>query len=146
MTGDARQFALEIDAEFAAMMGGVAKAVQFVGIEGLAMLQERSPVGNPALWKHPRPHVGGQFRANWLLSIGETDGRMFEGPSPEAASLSASAIASYPLTGDTFPAINLQNNLPYASRLEDGYSGQAPAGVVGVTVADLAALWESKTV
>jgi hypothetical protein len=27
----------------------------------------------------------------------------------------------------------LQNNLPYAWRLETGYSKQAPAGIVGIT-------------
>ena len=29
----------------------------------------------------------------------------------------------------TFPTVYLQNNLPYALRLEQGHSGQAPTGV-----------------
>jgi len=33
-------------------------------------------------------------------------------------------------------AVYLTNNLPYIERLEDGYSQQAPAGMVSVTIAE----------
>ena len=61
---DAREFAVQIDLEWAELMGGVGKAVQFLATEGLAMAQGLSPVDT------------GQFRANWLVSVGQRDGRL----------------------------------------------------------------------
>ena len=36
-----------------------------------------------------------------------------------------------------FPVISVYNNLPYIERLEDGYSNQAPEGMVSLTAAEL---------
>ena len=80
---DARDFAVQLDLEWAELMGGVGKAVQFVATEGLAMAQELSPVDT------------GQFRANWLASAGERDGRTWQGPSPEPAQISVGVIGRY---------------------------------------------------
>ena len=126
---DAREFAVQLDLEWAELMGGVAKAVQFVATEGLAMAQGLSPVDT------------GQFRANWLASVGQRDGRVFEGPDPAPAQISVGAIAAYTGGKDGFPVINLQNNLPYASKIEDGSSLKAPAGVVNLVAVQLEALW-----
>ena len=128
MTGNARQFSLELDREFAMAMDDVRKAVVRLATEGLAGVQEKSPVDT------------GQFRANWLVSIGSPDPSSQEGPGPGHASKSAGALASYSAQ-EGFPVIYLQNNLPYATRLEDGYSKQAPNGMVSLTLAELAAMW-----
>lgn len=95
-----------------------------------------SPVGNPELWKSPpsKGYVGGRFRANWQCSIGQPA----SGTTSEVDPRGSKAIAgitrevSKMRFGDV---IYLVNNLPYANALENGWSTQAPAGMLGVTVA-----------
>ena len=75
----------------------------------------------------------GRFRANWQVSIGSVpDGTLELTDASGTATISkATARTAGVKAGDV---IFLVNNLPYAQRLEDGYSGQAPAGMVGLTV------------
>lgn len=112
----------------------------------------RSPVGNRELWADnidrakrglppaPKGYIGGRFRANWQLGVGEIPkGVMFD-VSPPAS--------SYP-TGEQTVRVNskgiprqaggrmyyIANNLPYAQALEDGHSTQSPpGGMVKLTV------------
>ncbi|NBT33816.1 MAG: hypothetical protein EBT13_18445 [Rhodobacteraceae bacterium] len=55
----------------------------------------------------------------------------------------ADDLAAYP---DTLPIIYIQNNLPYANRLENGWSGQAPQGMVALTVAEVSAAFDGRQV
>lgn len=95
----------------------------------------KSPVGNPDLWKYTAPpgYSGGRFRANWLLGVG----------SPRTETVAAedehgrdtlNAIASDIRRAQAGGVVYLTNNLPYARRLEYGWSGQAPQGMVRLTV------------
>lgn len=79
-------------------------------------------------------YVGGRFKGNWQVSInqvpvGET-GRI--DPSGTQTLAAGRAVAHTAIAGHT---IYLQNNVPYAIALEYGWSKQAPAGMVRVTVA-----------
>lgn len=69
----------------------------------------------------------GNFRANWLMSIGTPDTKILS----ESEALSANPVAAafdvalkYPK--DRLEDLWLVNNLPYAARLNDGWSAQAP--------------------
>lgn len=75
----------------------------------------------------------GRFRANWQVAIGSIPSGTLEldDRSGTATISKATATTAGVKAGDV---IYLVNNLPYAQRLEDGYSGQAPAGMVGLTV------------
>ncbi|WP_108482262.1 hypothetical protein [Oceaniglobus ichthyenteri] len=121
-----KEFQIQIDREWAAIMGNVQKAVIYLATEGLAKVQEKSPVDL------------GTFRANWLISIGEPSDATTMSLS-EFAGMNAAALASYAGV-DGLPIIYLQNSLPYSLRLENGWSGQAPAGVLAITVAELEAI------
>lgn len=100
-----------------------------------AAVDERSPVGDAKYWKNPPPkgYVGGRFRANWNLGIGAPDLS-----TTAAADISAKGgapariIAQIPeqASGKVY---FLSNSLPYAQRLEDGWSRQAPEGIVSRT-------------
>lgn len=96
----------------------------------------RSPVGAPWTWKKPRKgYVGGRFRANWLASVGIPRSSTVESRGQgESQGSIANAVAA--AKGDE--AIFLTNNLPYAVPLEDGWSKQAPNGMVGLVAAE----WE----
>jgi hypothetical protein len=103
-------------------------------------LVEKSPVGNPSLWKNPlsapEGYVGGAFRANWqhglnsypLTTIDSTDNDV-------SARIEQGAMAGR--LGDSHYIVN---NLPYSIRLEDGWSTQAPGGIVGLTVTEFGSI------
>jgi hypothetical protein len=114
-----------------------AKADELVGrvtVEIARRLDERSPVGDPTLWKHKAPpgYVGGRFRGNWQLGVdavptGET-GRI----DPSGSETISAIVGAVPqqAAGHVF---YLTNNSPYAQELEDGHSTQAPNGLVALT-------------
>lgn len=112
-------------------------AVQKISLEMFSRVILRSPVGNPSLWKDPKPgYVGGRFRANWQVAIGSVPSGTLElTDATGAATVSkAQAVAMGVQAGQT---ITLVNNLPYAQRLEEGHSkAQAPFGMVALTVQD----------
>lgn len=73
----------------------------------------------------------GRARGNWQTTINQA---------PDSELLSANpigdgvaALADLP----PFVAIYISNNVPYINRLEDGYSRQAPAGMVAVTLQEV---------
>lgn len=74
----------------------------------------------------------GLFRANNIVSVGApvfstTTALDRDGGPTRAAGISAlSALKPYTV-------VYIQNNRPYAERLENGHSAQAPAGVYGIT-------------
>lgn len=83
----------------------------------------------------------GRFRANWQVAIGAApEGTLELEDKTGAATISKADAAVAGLNGGE--TTYLVNNLPYAERLEDGYSGQAPAGMVRLTVQQYASLVE----
>jgi len=135
MTGDARQFALEIDREWLAVQEEIGEKIAFIGLEGLRRVVNKSPVDK------------GRFKGNWSLTIGVIDTSTTEQVDPAGASTisaGATAVSAY-AAYEGFPVIHVQNNLPYGEPLEDGSSTQAPGGMVGLTVAELAAIWDAET-
>ncbi|MEO7031341.1 MAG: hypothetical protein ABI351_14205 [Herbaspirillum sp.] len=107
------------------------KIVIDVGASIVAM----SPVGDGTLWKNPPPkgYVGGRFRANWQLGINVTRSGELPDIDPTGDASNSRIMAAIPenAAGNIF---FLTNNLPYAQKLEDGWSGQAPNGMVMLTV------------
>jgi hypothetical protein len=83
----------------------------------------------------------GRARANWHVSVGASSNAVFGGPDTKfgasgGASLalgSMNQLANYG-EGGRYPPIWLQNNLPYIVRLENGWSKQAPSGMVAVAL------------
>lgn len=105
-----------------------------VRIIAMAMLNEivlRSPVDT------------GRFRANNIVSVGSpvytaTDGMDKGGGSTIERGLSA-------MTGlEPYTVVYIQNSLPYAQKLEDGHSKQAPpGGIYAVSFHGVAAAYSS---
>lgn len=77
----------------------------------------------------------GRARGNWVLGVGSIDTSTGSANDPSGAGaigrIAAEVAAS---RGRVF---YVTNSLPYIQRLEDGYSKQAPAGMVMVTLADI---------
>ncbi len=84
------------------------------------------------------PVKTGRARGNWQCTIGTPAAGAVDGVDPAGvkamSTLQAQVAAWKAVTG---VSILLTNNLPYIGRLEHGSSTQAPAGMVGVTIAEL---------
>lgn len=91
--------------------------------------------------KGPKGYVGGRFRANWQLSDGApATGELYQKsppatsfPGPQAVLGDMAANMPVQAAGHKY---YFTNNLPYAQRLEDGWSSQAPAGMVGLVTVE----------
>lgn len=114
------------------------QADQVVGeiVVGVAReLDMRSPVGDATYWTRPAPkgYIGGRFRANWQLGIGQKVNGTVEANDLNGTIALPAIMAAVPeeAAGNVY---YLSNNLPYAQRIEDGWSSrQAPQGLVGLT-------------
>lgn len=76
----------------------------------------------------------GSFRASWNVTVNQADESIVRGGSPE-----------YPLRAPVFPKLSIKpgdkiiinNSTVYGPKLENGYSDQAPLGMVSVTLVSL---------
>ena len=142
--GTAAEFALEIDQELEFSLDEWRLIIRRIAREALKRVVEKTPVGNPDLWKGPAPsgYVGGTARNNWYVSLGEAGFEVstVAEESGNVALLRGDVVfARYRQLNDfDFPDIVIYNNLPYINRLEfDGWSTQAPNGMVQPTVDEL---------
>jgi len=97
--------------------------VRRVALAALRQIDEGSPVDK------------GTFAANWVASIGTIDRSCdlskTKKDRPETMSKASAVITSGAKVGTT---VYISNSVPYAGKLEDGYSPQAPAGIVAPAV------------
>lgn len=127
--------------EYAKRTGAKLDTVVRGVVMGLAeRIDERSPVGNPSIWKFPDSaspgYAGGHFRKNWQYKFGSAPDGEIEGVDPSGGSAQASirsGVSAAPGAGVHY----LANNVPYAERLENGWSTQAPGGMVGLAIVDV---------
>lgn len=93
--------------------------------------------------KGPAGYVGGRFRANWQLAenavaIGELyDENASNYPNRQQVVDAMDANITNNPAGKVF---YFSNNLPYAQRLEDGWSSQAPEGMVALTTVEFGSI------
>jgi len=83
-----------------------------------------------------KDYVGGRFRANWQLTIGTAASGNIDAVDANGGKTITAAVEALQ-DFESGPTIFIVNNLPYGARLEyEGWSRQAPAGMVRVTVAE----------
>lgn len=100
--------------------GGVVDLQRRFTIEMLEQITIRAPVDT------------GRFKANNLVSVGEPvfySVNRYDKEGNETLAYGEAALAALV----PYSVVYIQNNLIYAGALEDGHSGQAPAGVYGVS-------------
>lgn len=149
--GDARQFKLEIEDWIARQVPE--RAVQFqkqIVAETFTAIVQATPVGNQTRWKRnveriakgkqplPKGYVGGQARRNWQLSIGTPSRTVLPGVDQTGQ---RALSEGYGVIGRiTQPsAVWITNPLDYMDALENGWSKQAPAGMVAQAIAAVSA-------
>jgi hypothetical protein len=105
-------------------------ATRKVIIEIGARIIERTPVGDPDLWQSSPPpgYVGGRARGSWQYG--------FNVPSSGSGTIDPDGSSTLgKITSDINPkpAIHyITSNLSYMPALENGWSKQAPRGMVGL--------------
>lgn len=128
-------FSDQLRAEAAAIDNALKDTVRVVAIECFGGVIMGTPVGNPSLWQSPAPpgYTGGTARANWQLTNGAPAQGEVAATDGGTATRSAviSEIPRLQFTG----RYTLANNVPYIEKLEDGWSTQAPQGMVKLNVA-----------
>jgi len=113
----------------------VRKVVLDVGVSVVL----KSPVGDASYWKHPPPpgYVGGHFRWNWQYGEGTSPSGVKDGvDTSTGGSLTIGAIVQELPQQAAGKIHYISNNTVYGPRLEDGWSRQAPHGMVGLTVVE----------
>lgn len=93
-----------------------------LALDGLQGLLLKSPVDT------------GRFRGNWRVGINVVHDSEIDRNAKQGGLADEQATIATAKFGDT---INITNNLPYAKRLEDGWSQQAPNGVLSLTFQEL---------
>lgn len=96
-------------------------AVRKIALEMFSRVILKSPVDT------------GRFRANWQVAIGAIPSGTLE-LDDKTGQASIGRVQATALGMDAGDVITLVNNLPYAQRLENGYSAQAPAGMVMLSI------------
>ena len=131
-------FELDLRAFIEKAKGNADQVVKKVGIDMLAKIVDRSPVGNPSLWQNPPPpgYVGGRFRGNWQVTFNVPATAELERIDANGSSTKAAGAAVIAAYQSGINSIWLTNSVSYAQVLEYGHSSQAPAGVVRVTIAE----------
>lgn len=136
-------FALQMAAFIAKTKADSDLVVRAVLMKIDGRLINRSPVGDATYWKSkpPKGYVGGRFRGSWQMSIGSPAGGISRAIDADgAATLAAHAsIAAIAKAGDI---IFMINNTAYGKRIEQGWSRQAPVGVVGLTVVEFNTMFD----
>ena len=133
MTDNVREFALALDTFIGKQVPDIARAAhKKVVLDAHRKLVMKSPVDT------------GRFRGNWIVSAGGPSGTttaLLDGGVRGQPPGGASSAAALSAVGSLAPysIAYIQNNLPYALRLEHGHSKQAPAGMVALTLAELTA-------
>lgn len=82
------------------------------------------------------PFRDGLFKNNWLMSVGSPSNEILEDgdvSGSKAIERARQVVMDYPL--NSLPDLWLVNNLPYAARLNDGWSAQAPSKFVEAEIA-----------
>ena len=85
----------------------------------------------------------GRFRMNWQTAGAVAPSGVIDGTDKGGAAAIGDA-ASYIFAASDWNEFTLTNNLPYAERLEYGWSNQAPQGMVRVNVARFNTLLEEE--
>ncbi len=114
----------QFKADFARILESVGERAVLVArktaIQIANELIERSPVDT------------GRFRANWMTGYGSVN-LTITTDTDKSGGATSGRIAQE-LAGWDGESATISNSLPYAQRLEDGWSQQAAQGMVGLTV------------
>lgn len=92
--------------------------------------------------KKPEGYIGGRFKNNWYVGFDSQPTQSNDTPDASGQGSNSRGVEVLEVfrVGQV-NSIYFTNNLPYSVALENGHSGQAPGGMVGITALDAAQLF-----
>lgn len=132
ITFNLNQFLKKFEEDAQARLDMCSKIINSTIRELFKRIIYRTPKGNPNLWHPPywpKGYQPGTLKAAWRLSF---NGREGEGE----------GSISFKLKDNTIKVVSIYNNEPYAKRVEDGWSTQAPTGMLRVSINEYKSLIE----
>lgn len=134
-----KEFNIAIDKKIAEAPAALLAFKKKLVLDALTRLVERTPVGNPDLWKSkpPKGYAGGRARANWQVTEGVPASGFTETIDNNGGATIADGSGKIFAVIEPFGQIWLSNNVPYIEALENGHSTQAPNGMFAVTVDEI---------
>jgi hypothetical protein len=102
----------------------VQQVQQKIGLQALRGVVNKTPVDT------------GRARGNWQTTLGDPATGTLD-TTDQGGNQTIARGSSTVTTAEPFSVIWLSNNLPYIERLENGYSQQAPNGMVSTTVTEI---------
>lgn len=112
---------------------------------------DRTPVGDPSLWKYPAPkdYHPGTLKASWEINTTNSardvvTGRFKKQNLTTGNENSAQQWQGIKLNLNTTPKVTITNRQPYAYRVEYGWSTQAPAGMLRITLQEYSNIVDAK--
>ena len=123
---DARQFAIDLDAEFRQFEENQLKLIkQKIAMQVLSGVTLKMPVDT------------GRARGNTTASINTMDTTVTDATDPTGQATISKGQSAIFGDQDPYDAIWIANSLPYINQLENGWSNQAPGGMFALTVAEV---------
>lgn len=119
----ATQFSVQLDRELDLIDDEINDVIQVIGMYCLRGVVQKSPVDT------------GRFRGNWIVSNTAPSMQTLQKTDKSGSDTinkGSNKIASFDYKKHS--TMYIQNNLPYANRLENGWSKQAPKGMVSITL------------
>src|SRR5690625_4297407 len=131
MANDLRSFRLQLDRAYERKVRQrVAQVTRWVALEALRRVILKSPVDK------------GRFKGNWQTALSVRPDGVLDVVDPSGSATLAEGSRNISQLRP-YEVVYLAHNVPYARKLEDGHSQQAPQGVVAVSVAELQAFFNN---
>src|SRR5690606_26051368 len=119
------------------VLDAASKVVNSAVVDMFNKIVDRTPVGDPSIWKYPAPkgYNPGTLKASWKIDY-NTNGaiRDKKGRFASFMSFGGKGGVSFSLRSAPVQDVIIYNQQPYAHRVEYGWSSQAPQGMVRVTI------------
>lgn len=122
------RFAVQVEQWVAKSKKNSDQAVRAISLELFKRLVLKSPVDT------------GRFRGNWNVGLGAPTSTIDEEKKDTDGAETIAAAQAALENAKAGEAVFLTNHLPYAVALEYGHSGQAPNGMVRVTMEEVGAV------
>lgn len=132
----ASDFTLDLSHFVKRANGNIGAVIKKVVLDVSTAIVERTPVGDPDTWVTPAPagYVGGRARGSWVYANGapaSTDPGVIDSSGQSSIGRVSAGVAGNDPASQHF----VTSVIPYMRQLEyDGWSSQAPAGMVRITV------------
>jgi len=114
------------------------KAINYSLLQTYMNIVQRTPAGNPNLWHPPYWPAGyqpGDLKKSWHIAYNGQE-RTVGGQFSNAEQTLESGGLSFKVGTLTNQVATIYNSQPYAQRIEEGWSTQAPQGMMRISVAE----------